>query len=43
VDGLRTALIGVSYFGVAMDATVLACVGAAFLWLGSFLFSRIQL
>jgi ABC-2 type transport system permease protein len=43
VDGLRFALIGVTHFGVTLDLAVLACVGAAFLWLGSYLFSRIQL
>jgi len=43
VDGLRTALIGVTHFGVSLDVLVLVCVGGLFLWLGSFLFSRIQL
>jgi ABC-2 type transport system permease protein len=43
IDGLRTALIAVVHFGVATDLAVLATVTVAFLALGSFLFSRIQL
>jgi ABC-2 type transport system permease protein len=42
VDGLRTILIGVSQFGAAMDAVVLAAVAAVLLVVGSYLFSRIQ-
>lgn len=42
VDGLRTILIGVSHFGAALDAIVLAAIGAVFLVVGSYLFSRIQ-
>jgi ABC-2 type transport system permease protein len=42
VDGLRTSLIGVSHFGIALDAAVLAVVSALFLGLGSYLFSKIQ-
>jgi len=43
VDGLRTTLIGVSHFGLALDAVVLCLVTAAFLGIGSYLFSKIQL
>lgn len=43
VDGLRTALVGVSHFGVAVDTTVLCLVTTALLGAGSYLFSRIQL
>ncbi len=43
VDGLRSALIGVTHFGVTLDIVVLLGVGTVFLWLGSYLFSRIQL
>ena len=43
VDGLRTTLIGVSHFGLALDALVLCLVTAAFLGIGSYLFSKIQL
>ena len=43
VDGLRIALIGVAHFGAATDLAVLALVSLAFLALGGFLFSRIQL
>jgi ABC-2 type transport system permease protein len=42
VDGLRTSLIGVSHFGIALDGAVLAVVSALFLGLGSYLFSKIQ-
>ncbi len=42
VDGLRTTLIGVSHFGVALDALVLCLVAALFLAIGSYLFSRMQ-
>ena len=42
VDGLRTTLIGVSHFGLAMDATVLLVALAVLLAVGSRLFDRIQ-
>lgn len=43
VDGLRGALIGLSHFGAATDFAVLACLSAALLSAGAYLFSRIQL
>jgi ABC-2 type transport system permease protein len=43
VDGLRTTLIGMSHFGLALDALVLCIVTAVLLWIGSHLFSKIQL
>lgn len=43
VDGLRGALIGVSYFGPAVNFAVLFGVAAALLCIGGYLFSRIQL
>jgi ABC-2 type transport system permease protein len=43
VDGLRGALIGVTHFGLAMDWGVLAAAGAAFVLLGAYSFSKIQL
>ncbi|MFZ0590887.1 MAG: ABC transporter permease [Bryobacteraceae bacterium] len=43
VDGLRTTLIGMSHFGVAIDAIVLSAVAALFLGIGSYMFSKIQL
>jgi ABC-2 type transport system permease protein len=43
VDGLRTALIGVSHFGAALDLAVLSLITAAFVALGGRLFSKIQL
>ena len=42
VDGLRTTLIGVSHFGLAMDATVLLVALGVLLVVGSRLFDRIQ-
>jgi ABC-2 type transport system permease protein len=43
VDGLRTMLVGISHFGPLADLVVLAGVGAVFLGIGSYLFSKIQL
>lgn len=43
VDGLRDALTGVSHFGTTIDFTVLSVLTAAFVLLGSYLFSKIQL
>jgi ABC-2 type transport system permease protein len=43
VDGLRTALIGVSEFGVAVDLAVLSATAIVLLAVGTRLFSRIQL
>jgi ABC-2 type transport system permease protein len=44
VDGLRTALIGVTHFGVATDLGVLSILAALFLGVGSYLFcNAIQL
>jgi ABC-2 type transport system permease protein len=43
VDGLRGALIGVSHFGVMTDAAILAAVALAFISLGAWAFSRIQI
>ncbi len=43
VDALRGALIGSSHFGFAWDFTLLGLLAAAFLFLGAYLFSKIQL
>ena len=43
VDGLRGALIGATHFGVGLDLVVLAAVAVAFLVLGAYSFSKIQL
>jgi ABC-2 type transport system permease protein len=43
VDGLRSALIGLSHFGAATDLAVLATLSAIILTVGGYLFSRIQL
>lgn len=42
VDALRGTLLGTSHFGIGLDATVLVLVTGFFLWLGSFLFSKIE-
>ena len=42
VDALRATLIGVSNFGVALDAVVLVVVASVVLVVGSHLFSKIQ-
>lgn len=43
VDGLRGALTGVSYFGLGLDFIVLAGLSLVMAFLGTYLFSRIQL
>jgi ABC-2 type transport system permease protein len=43
VDGLRASLIDMAHFGLATDLTVLAAVGAVFIGLGAYSFSKIQL
>jgi ABC-2 type transport system permease protein len=43
VDGLRGALTGVAFFNPALDVGVLAVVTVFLLFLGGYLFSRIQL
>ena len=42
VDGLRTILIGMSHFGLTADVSVLVLVATAFVVIGSYLFSKIQ-
>jgi ABC-2 type transport system permease protein len=42
VDGLRSALIGQAHFGPALDATVLIILAAAFIGLGAWRFSKIE-
>lgn len=42
VDGLRTALIGVSHFGAVLDGAILVGLAMVFLWMGSYFFSKIQ-
>jgi ABC-2 type transport system permease protein len=43
VDGLRGSLGGIAYFQPAADVAVLVSVTACLLWLGGYLFSRIEL
>jgi ABC-2 type transport system permease protein len=43
VDALRGVLINSSHFGIAFDVSVLGVIAVAFLSLGAYLFSRIQL
>jgi ABC-2 type transport system permease protein len=42
VDGMRSALIGVSHFGAAIDAAVLSIVAVALLFVSSYFFSKIE-
>lgn len=42
VDGLRTTLMGASHFGLAADGCVLVLVTTMLLFIGSYLFSKIQ-
>lgn len=43
VDALRGVLIGAAHFSIVLDTAVLFVLAAAFLSLGAYLFSRIQL
>jgi ABC-2 type transport system permease protein len=43
IDGLRGSLIGVWHFGFALDVAVMCAIAAAFLSLGAYMFSKIQL
>ncbi|HTZ89483.1 MAG TPA: ABC transporter permease [Alloacidobacterium sp.] len=43
IDGLRGALTGAWHFSFALDVAVMAAIAAAFLSLGAYLFSKIQL
>jgi ABC-2 type transport system permease protein len=43
IDGLRSTLIGVSHYGIVLDAVVLSIVAALFLAIGGYCFSKIQL
>jgi ABC-2 type transport system permease protein len=43
IDGLRGALIGISTFGLTLDLIVLSLITLAFLGIGSYLFSKIQM
>jgi ABC-2 type transport system permease protein len=42
VDGLRDTLIGISHFGILTDGVVLVVITVIFLWLGSYLFKKIE-
>lgn len=42
VDGLRSALNGVSHFGAVLDAVVLIAVAVVLLFIGSRLFAKVQ-
>jgi ABC-2 type transport system permease protein len=43
VDGLRGALIGQWQFGFMLDISMLGILAAAFLGMGAYMFSRIQI
>jgi len=42
VDGLRGALIATTQFGLAYDLLILSALTVALLWLGSYLFEKVQ-
>ncbi len=42
IDAFRVLLVNVANFGLAVDLPILVIVTAALLWIGSYLFSRIQ-
>lgn len=42
VDGLRTALVGIGHWPIALDFGILALLSVVFLSIGAYLFSRIQ-
>jgi ABC-2 type transport system permease protein len=42
IDGLRGAFIGLAHLGVLLDVSEFAVLAAAFLMLGAWAFSRIQ-
>lgn len=42
VDGLRGALINQAHFGVGIDLIVLGIITAVVLWIGTYLFSKIE-
>jgi len=43
VDGLRSSLIGISQLGLAIDIIILGILTTLFLWIGAYLFSKIQI
>ena len=42
VDGIRGALVNTAHYGMMFDFTILFCVSAAFIAIGTYLFSKIQ-
>lgn len=42
VDGLRGTLVNGAHFGIGIDLVVLSVIAVVFLWIGSYLFSKIQ-
>lgn len=43
IDALRSILVGISHFGLVTDITVLSIITLAFLFIGSYFFSKIQI
>jgi ABC-2 type transport system permease protein len=43
IDGMRSALLGITHFGPVIDGSVLACVALLFLSLGAYSFSKIEI
>ena len=42
VDGMRTLLISVSHFGIALDMVLLVMIATAFLCVGSYRFAKLE-
>ena len=43
IDGMRSALLGITHFGPVIDGSVLACVALLFLSLGAYSFSKLEI
>lgn len=42
VDGLRGELVNQAHFGIGLDLIVLGVITAVVLWIGTYLFSKIE-
>jgi ABC-2 type transport system permease protein len=42
IDGLRTLLLNIGYFGLVIDVVVLTAITLMFVWLGSYYFNKIK-
>lgn len=42
IDGLRTLLLNIGYYGLVIDVVVLAVITLTFVWLGSYYFNKVK-